>query len=126
MVLVLNVCGGAFAVAALVASLDLFRQRFNAHTPLSAFLAQHAFAAYLVHPVAVVPLTGAFIAVARLSSGKASSFAYPTGVDFADCLGANAEGALVAGFVVVTALALPLTLALAVVAKKLPLLRDLL
>jgi hypothetical protein len=123
-VLVLCVCGGAFAVAALVASLDLFRHRFDAHTPASAFLAQHAFAAYLVHPVAVVPLTGAFIAIMRLSTG--SSFFFPTGVDFSDCLGANAEGALLAGFVVVTALALPLTLALAVVAKRLPLLRDLL
>lgn len=123
-VLVLCVCGGAFAVAALVASLDLFRLRFDAHSPTSAFLAQHAFAAYLVHPVAVVPLTGAFIAIMRRSTG--SSFFYPIGVDFSDCLGANAEGALLAGFFVVTVLALPLTLALAVVAKRLPLLRDLL
>ena len=123
-VLVLCVCGGAFAVAALVASLDLFRHRFDAHTPTSAFLAQHAFAAYLVHPAAVVPLTGAFIAIMRRSTG--SSFFFPTCVDFNDCLGASAEGALLVGFFVVTVLALPLTLALAVVAKRLPLLRDLL
>ncbi len=125
-VLVLNVCGGAFAVAALVASLDLFRRALDAHTPLSAFLSRHAFAAYLVHPVAVVPLTGAFIAFARLRTGNAASFTYPVSgaVDFSDCIGGNASVALLLGVVVESALALPLTLALAVVAKKLPGLRD--
>jgi len=123
-VLVLSVCGGAFAVAALVASLDLFRRTLNAHTPLSAFLAQHAYACYLVHPCAVIPLTGAFIAVARLRTGNANSFNYPASgaVDFSDCVGDGAAGVLFLGVLVVSGLALPLTLALAFVAKKLPVL----
>lgn len=127
-ILVLCVCGGAYAAAALVAALDLFRRHLDAHTPLSAFLARHAFAAYLVHPVAVVPLTGAFIAVARARTGNADSFNFPVSgaVDFSDCVGDGAATFLLAGFAVVSALSLPLTLALAVVARKLPVLRDLL
>ena len=124
--LLLCVCGGAFAAATLVAALDLFRQRFDAHSPLSALVAKHAFAAYLVHPAAVVPLTGAFIVAARARTGNAASFTFPVGVDFADCVGDGAAGMLLAGVVIVSALALPLTLALAIVARRLPVLRDLL
>jgi glucan biosynthesis protein C len=122
----LSVGGGVFAVAALVASLALFRARCGGRSAASDFLNSHAFACYLVHPVVVVPLTGAFVVIARQRTG-AGAFTNPTGVDFSDCVGGDgAAGALLAGFAAVAALSLPLTLAVAVVARKLPLLRDLL
>ena len=122
----LSIAGGVFAVAALVAGLALFRARCGGRSAASDFLNSHAFACYLVHPVVVVPLTGAFIVLARQRTGDAGAFTYPTGVDFSDCVGDNAAGVLLAGFFAVAALSLPLTLAVAVVARKLPLLRDLL
>jgi len=122
----LSIAGGVFAVAALVAGLALFRARCGGRSAAAEFLNQHAFACYLVHPVVVVPLTGAFVALVRQRTGSAGAFTSPTGVDFSDCVGDGAAGVLLAGFAAVAALSLPLTLAVAVVARKLPLLRDLL
>jgi len=122
----LSVAGGAFAVAALVAGLALFRARCGGRSAAADYLNKHAFACYLVHPVVVVPLTGAFIVLMRQRTGSAGAFTSPAGVDFVDCVGDDAAGVLSAGFVAVAALSLPLTLAVAVVARKLPLLRDLL
>jgi hypothetical protein len=122
----LSVAGGVFAVAALVAGLALFRANCGGRSAAAEFLNQHAFACYLVHPVVVVPLTGAFVVFARQRTGSSSAFTSPTGVDFSDCVGDGAAGVLLAGFAAVAALSLPLTLAVAVIARKLPLLRDLL
>jgi glucan biosynthesis protein C len=120
------VAGGAFAVAALVGALALFRARCSTHSRVSALLASHAFAVFLVHPCVVVPLTGAFVALARLRTGDARAFSYSNGVDFSDCVGPGAEGILLAGVLGISALALPLALALAALAKRLPVLRELL
>ena len=51
---------------------------------------------------------------------------YRTGAPVLGLVGDGAAGVLLAGFAAVAALSLPLTLAVAVVARKLPLLRDLL
>lgn len=122
----LGIAGGVFAVATLVASLALFRARCGGRSAASDFLNSHAFACYLVHPVVVVPLTGAFVVLVRQRTGNSGAFTHATGADFSDCVGDGAAGVLLAGFAAVAALSLPLTLAVAVIARKLPLLRDLL
>ena len=70
--------------------------------------------------------TGAFVVLVRQRTGNSGAFTHATGADFSDCVGDGAAGVLLAGFAAVAALSLPLTLAVAVIARKLPLLRDLL
>jgi len=75
---------GIFAVCMTVVALDVFRARFNAAGPLSAWLAANAYAAYLLQPLVVVPLTWAAVAAVR-GGGAAVEFA-PGSVDSTSCL----------------------------------------
>ena len=126
LLLVLCVCGGAFAVATLIAAVELFRSHADRETPASRSLAANAYAAYLVHPVVVMPLTGAFVACVRVATGRASAFTAASGVDFADCVTAGGSGGgggaavLAAGVLGVGVLSVPLTFAVAALARRLP------
>jgi hypothetical protein len=116
---------GVFAVCVSVALLDGFRSWSGdaAPGPARAWLAAHSFAAYLVHPFVVLPLTGGFIAVAvRDGSGSWDEYRNSSA-----CLGTRGGADwLLGGFLCLTAASLALTYPLAAAVRALPGAREIL
>jgi len=123
----MSAIAGVYCVCATVAALAVARIRCSRSSAASAFAASVSYAVYLVHPVAVVPLTGAFIAYARWARADAGAFRGPPGAgnDFQDCVSADPlDGALTLalGCAVVTLTSLAVVYPLAWLVRRLPVL----
>ena len=117
-------CGlaaGCFTVAWSAALLDFFLRYCNApRGPITTELGRSAYAVYVIHPLIVVPLVAAYLAILR---GP-----WETEVDFPPGTSKSstpmAEGKLVLGFATVMPLSLVLTWTVASGFRRLPVLRD--
>ena len=114
---------GVFAVCMSIVALDFCRARCNTAGPLSRWLAANAYAAYLLHPLVVVPLTWAAVAAYR-SLGASIDFAAGS-VDSTSCLTpprlrSYDAAALAAGFVCVLFASLAIVFPLAAAVRRLP------
>jgi len=131
LLLALTTLAGAYAVCVSVALLDGFRAACGdaAPGPWRAWVAANSYAVYLVHPYVVLPLTGAFIAVAR-AGNKANDFGGSSWYDYRNtvaCLGTRGGADwLLGGFAVVTALSLAIAYPAAAAVRALPGVRDVL
>lgn len=114
---VLCVVLGVFALCVSVALLDFFQRNAATPGPWRKWIANVSFAAYLVHPLAVLPLTAA---LAR-ASGVALRWSEKSPVDAISCMSMAVLGG---GFVGLVAVALPLTYAAATLLKMIPVIRD--
>ena len=125
--------GGLLALAALsgvytfsmsITLLDLF-QRLCAGTPSAPaqFLADNAYTAYIIHPVIVLPLTAAFVAVVR-SQGGVPLNQWESSIDSYSCTvsggGASEEYSLLLGMAILSLLSLVGTYALAPLVRSIP------
>ena len=112
---------GCFTVAWSAALLDFFLRYCNApRGPITTELGRSAYAVYVIHPLIVVPLVAAYLAILR---GP-----WETEVDFPPGTSKSstpmAEGKLVLGFATVMPLSLVLTWTVAAGFRRLPVLRD--
>jgi hypothetical protein len=114
---------GVFAVCMSIVALDVCRARCNTAGPLSRWLAANAYAAYLLHPLVVVPLT--WLAVAAFRNLGASITFADGSVDSTSCvtpphLRSHDTAVLAAGFVCVLVASLALVFPLAAAVRRLP------
>jgi len=111
----LCVGAGVFSVAWSAAMLDLFRLWSAPSSPLQRELGRSAYAAYLVHPLLVVPLTALCIALMR-ATGAEIDFP-PKGSSSASPL---ASGWLALGWATVTSASIVMTWLVAAALRRLP------
>jgi hypothetical protein len=123
LVVAFGLAAGCFTVAWSAALLDYFMRYCNA--PRGRLVTEHgrsAYAVYVIHPLIVVPLVAAYLAILR---GP-----WDTQVDFPQGSSTSstpmAEGKLVLGFATVTPLSLILTWTVAAGLRRLTVLRDVL
>lgn len=119
--LAFGLAAGCFTVAWSAALLDFFLRYCNApRGPITTELGRSAYAVYVIHPLIVVPLVAAYLAILR---GP-----WETEVDFPPGTSKSstpmAEGKLVLGFATVMPLSLVLTWTVAAGFRRLPGLRD--
>jgi hypothetical protein len=116
----LSVALGVFCVCMHVAAIDLFQRVAAAPPgPWRRWAAEVAYAAYLLHPFVVMPLTVALVAAAR-SSGAAMAVWSPDNNSGA-CFGSPGDAYwLAVGFFAITAFSLALVYPLATLLKRIP------
>ena len=120
LILAFGLAAGCFTVAWSAALLDFFLRYATRRAALTAELGRSAYAVYVIHPLIVVPLVAAYLAILR---GP-----WETEVDFPQGTSKSstpmAEGKLVLGFATVMPLSLVLTWTVAAGFRRLPVLRD--
>ena len=123
---------GIFSVCMLVSTICLFRVHADRNNAYTKFLSSNAYAMYILHPVAVIPLTGLFIVVARALTHQ-NAFSHPAedalnadvdAVNFADCVSAGGPTdqslVLCIGWAVVCTLSVLLTTIFSMAVRALP------
>lgn len=121
-ILALATLSGGFTFFMSIALLDLFRQGCSsAPSPLTKFFSDNAYAAYIIHPLAVFPLTAGFIAYTRKATGLPVNL-WTQAPDSQSCLTSDGSeaAALTKGLAAVTALSLLATYALAPAVRMIP------
>ena len=122
-IMALATASGPYTFFMSVAVLDFARQAMDGRSPAPwlKFLSDHAYAAYIFHPVAVFPATGAFVALAR--AGGAPMAWTGGGADSVSCVaagGGSQEPTLLAGFLAATAVSLLGTYFLVFLIRRIP------
>lgn len=124
---VVCVAGGVYAVCISLVLIDWFRAHCEARGRWSSFLAQNAYAVYVMHPIVVIPATAAFIVVIRVAKGDGAMRTWgdingiPV-VDSVDCVSTNGYDApvLLAGLLVASVTSLVVIYPLAHIVRRLP------
>ena len=130
----LTIFAGIYAVCVSISLLDIFRSFAASDAPKSnswrLWFTANSYAAYLIHPYIVLPLTGVFIAIIRNVYSNNTLSDFNSWADYRNsnsCLG-NHGGVdiLIYGFLFVSVLSVTLTYPLAALVRMLPYAKDIL